>query len=249
MWYNGYKNHVEKYSGGVFVKSAKERRDEALFRDNLKNYILEGCSPVLTRYFCRKTITVTAVAMLLIGGIYPWFKFKGYFLLIPLVFVLVNLFCIITVYSVTSLKSKVYGHRERLIMNLVRSTMWTLDICLIEMMYFFTEIGVHISVLLLYVPVILVPVIMGFIAHKNMHTKRRSVPKAIVVASAGTSFFFYMWVTRMYRRYLRHNQFAFNITIIVLLAIMSTAVSTGLLNIQRLYYMDKYKITFEEETD
>ncbi len=231
------------------MKSEKERRDEALFRENIKDYILEGCSPVLTRYFCQKTLTITAVAMLLIGGIYPWFKFKGYFLLIPLVFVLVNLFCIITVYSVTSLKSKVYGHRERLIMNLVRSTMWTLDICLIELMYFFTEIGVHISVLLLYVPVILVPVIMGFIAHKNMRTKKRSVPKPVVAAGVGTSFLFYMRVTRMYRKYLRHNQLAFNITIILLLAIMSTAASTGLTNIQRLYYMDKYKITFEPETD
>ena len=231
------------------MKSAKERQADALFRDNLKNYILEACSPVLTRYFCQKTITITAVAMLLIGGIYPWFKLKGYMLLIPLVFVLVNILSVITVCSVTSLKSKVYGHRERLIMNLVRSMMWTLDICLIEMMYFFTEIEVHISVLLLYVPVILVPLIMGFIAHKNMRAKRRSAPKTIVAAGVGTSIFSYMWVTRMYRRYLRHNQLAFNITIILLLAIMSTAASTGLTNIQRLYYMDKYNITFETETD
>lgn len=236
--------------GGVFVKSAKEIRDEALFRENIKNYILEGCSPVLTRYFCRKTITVTAVAMLLIGGIYPWFKFKGYFLLIPLVFVLVNLFCIITVYSVTSLKSKVYGHRERLIMNLVRSTMWTLDICLIELMYFFIDIGVHISVLLLYVPVILVPLIMGFIAHKNMHTKKRSVPEPVVIAGMGTTYFLLsLWASRMYKRYLRYNRSAFNIAIMVLLLIINAAVSTVLLNIQRLYYMKKYNIDFETETE
>ena len=231
------------------MKSAKERRDESLFRDNLKNYILERCNPGLTRYFCRKTITVTAVAMLLIGGIYPWFKFKGYFLLIPLVFVLINIFSVIKVYSVTSLKSKVYGHRERLLMSCVIITTWFLDISLIELMHFFMTIGVHISVLLLYVPVILVPLIMGFIDHKNMRTKKRSVPKPVVGAGLGTSFFFYMWVTRQYRKYLQHNQFAFNITIIVLLAIMSTALSTGLLNIQRLYSMDKYKITFETETD
>jgi hypothetical protein len=70
-----------------------------------------------------------------------------------------------------------------------------------------------------------------------------------VVAGVGTSIFSYMWVTRMYRRYLKHNQTAFNIVMIVLLVIMSTALSTCLLNIQRLYYMDKYKITFETETD
>lgn len=231
------------------MKSAKEIRDEALFRENIKNYILERCDPRLTRYWCEKTITGTAVVMLLIGGIYPWFKFKGYFLLIPLVFDLINIFSVIKVYSVTSLKSKVYGHRERLLMNCVISTTWFLDICLIELMHFFMTIGVHISVLLLYVPVILVPLIMGFIAHKNMRTKKRSVPKPVVVAGLGTSFFFYIWVTRLYRRYLRHNPTAFNIVMIVLLVIMSTALSTCLLNIQRLYYMDKYKITFETETD
>lgn len=231
------------------MKSAKEIRDEALFRENIKNYILERCDPGLTRYWCKKTIIGTAVVMLLIGGIYPWFKLKGYLLLIPLVFVLINIFSVVKVYSVTSLKSKVYGPRERLIMNCVISTTWFLDISLIELMHFFMTIGVHISVLLLYVPVILVPLIMGFIAHKNMRTKKRSVPKPVVAAGVGTSFLFYMRVTRMYRKYLRHNQLAFNITIILLLAIMSTAASTGLTNIQRLYYMDKYKITFEPETD
>ena len=228
---------------------SKGLKDTALFEENLKNYILERCSPALTRYRCEKTITGTVVVMLLIGGIYPWFKLKGYFLLIPLVFVLINIFSVIKVYSVTSLKSKVYGHRERLLMNCVISTTWFLDISLIELMHFFMTIGVHISVLLLYVPVILVPLIMGFIAHKNMRTKKRAVPKPVVAAGLGTSFFFYIWVTRMYRRYLRHNQLAFNITIILLLAIMSTAASTGLTNIQRLYYMDKYNITFETETD
>jgi hypothetical protein len=232
------------------MKSAKERQAEALFRDNLKNYILEGCSPVLTRYFCRKTITVTAVAMLLIGGIYPWFKFKGYFLLIPLVFVLINIFSVIKVYSVTSLKSKVYGHRERLLMNCVISTTWFLDISLIELMHFFMTIGIHISVLLLYVPVILVPLIMGFIAHKNMRTKRRPVPKPVVVAGMGTTYFLLnMWYLRMYRRYLKHNPTAFNVVRIGLLLIINAGLSTVLLNIQRLYYMKKYNITFETETD
>ena len=229
---------------------SKTLKDTALFEENVRNYILERCSPALTRYWCEKTITGTAVVMLLIGGIYPWFKFKGYFLLIPLVFVLINIFSVIKVYSVTSLKSKVYGHRERLLMNCVISTTWFLDISLIELMHFFMTIGVHISVLLLYVPVILVPLIMGFIAHKNMRTKRRPVPKSVVVAGVGiTSFFLNMRATRMYRRYLRHNPTAFNIVMIVLLVIMSTALSTCLLNIQRLYYMDKYKITFETETD
>ena len=232
------------------MKSAKERQADALFRDNLKNYILEGCSPVLTRYFCRKTITVTAVAMLLIGGIYPWFKLKGYFLLIPLVFILVNVFSVIKVYSVTSLKSKVYGHRERLLMNCVISTTWFLDISLIELMHFFMTIGVHISVLLLYVPVILVPVIMGFIAHKNMRTKKRSVPKPVVIAGMGTTYFLLsLWASRMYKRYLRYNRSAFNIAIMVLLLIINAAVSTVLLNIQRLYYMKKYNIDFETETE
>lgn len=221
-----------------------------MFEENIKNYILEGCRPALTRYCCRRTIKGTAVVMLLIGGIYPWFKFKGYFLLIPLVFVLINIFSVITVYTVTSLKSKEYGHKERLIMSLVIGTTWLLDTCLIELMHFFMAVGVHISVLLLYVPVILVPLVMGFIAHKNMRTKRRPVPKPVVIAGLGTtSFFLNMWASRMYRKYLRNNRFAFNIVMIVLLVIMSTIMSTGLLNIQRLYYMKKYNVTFETETD
>ena len=232
------------------MKSAKEIRDEALFRENIKNYILERCDPGLTRYWCEKTITGTAVVMLLIGGIYPWFKLKGYLLLIPLVFVLINIFSVVKVYSVTSLKSKVYGPRERLIMNTVIGTTWLLDICLIELMYFFIDIGVHISVLLLYVPVILVPLIMGFIAHKNMHTKRRSVPKPVVIAGMGTTYFLLsLWASRMYKRYLRYNRSAFNIAIMVLLLIINAAVSTVLLNIQRLYYMKKYNIDFETETE
>lgn len=232
------------------MKNAKEIRDEALFRENIKNYILERCDPGLTRYWCEKTIIGTAVVMLLIGGIYPWFKLKGFFLLLPLVLVLINIFSVIKVYSVTSLKSKVYGPRERLIMNTVIGTTWLLDICLIETMYFFINVGVHISVLIFYVPVILVPLVMGFIAHKNMRTKRRPVPKPVVVTGVWTTYFFLsLWASRTYKKYLRYNRSAFNIAIMVLLLIINAALSTVLLNIQRLYYMKKYNITFETETD
>lgn len=227
------------------MKSTKEIKDTALFEENVKKYVLAGCMPKQDGKFYRSNI-IGPLLLTLLGGVYPGIILKGGYLLITGLLLLLNILSIWKIYSFTA---GGYTYKGCLTLNCILYTAWVLEFSLLELIYFSMLKGFHISVLLLYVPVILVPLIMGFIAHKNMHTKRRSVPKAIVVASAGTSFFFYMWVTRMYKKYLQHNRSAFNITIIVLLVIMSTAVSTGLLNIQRLYYMDKYKITFETETD
>jgi hypothetical protein len=247
MWYNGYKNHVEYYSGGVFMKSKKEIKDTAVVEENVKKYVLAGCMPKQDGKFYRSNI-IGPLLLTLLGGVYPGIVLKGGYLFITGLLLLLNILSIWKIYSFTA---GGYTYKGCLTLNCILYTAWVLEFSLLELIYFSMLKGFHISVLLLYVPVILLPLIMGFNAHRNMYKPRKSTSKVVVGAAVGTIGVSCGLLGRQIAKtyFSDVDQTTAIIIVLVCFVIVSTVMSVGLLNIQRLYYADKYKITFETETD
>jgi len=218
-----------------------------MFEENIKNYVLAGCNRIPDEKYYRRTVNGTLLLTLL-GGIYPGVVLKGGYLLITVLLLLLNILSIWKIYSFTS---GGYTYKGSLVLNCILCTAWVLEFSLLELMYFSMLKGFHISVLLLYVPVILFPLILGFIAHKNMHTKRRAAPKSVIGATVGAvGLVSGLLGRRIAKTYFSDvDQATAIIIVLACLVIVSTIISAGFLDVQRLYYMKKYNITFETETN
>lgn len=210
---------------------------------NITNYVRAGCEPIPDDKFFRQGI-LGPCFLTLLGGLYPGLVLKGPYLSIAFWLILINVISTIAVYKMAA-----YGitHKVCLKLKSVMCLAWVIELSLLEVMYFSLWRGFRISVLLLFTPIVLIPLIMGFVYHKNMKKPAKSSSKGsagskIGKIGGGCGIASYLLAKALFKDV---EQSTAIIAVLICITLINSIMSIGLLNIQRLYYMHKYNITFE----
>lgn len=210
---------------------------------NIKDYVRLGCDPIPDKQEFRKNVR-TPLWFTLILGLFPGFMLEGYWLLISCALILVNIISIKMVYTSSSF---IITLERCLMLKFVINLAWVIELSLLELMYFSLMIGFHASVLLLYLPFVFVPLSIGFFFHRQMKKKENSKPKnssPVIIGNLG----FLAGILGVYlsKVFLRDaDKGVVNVVLAVCVVLINSLISIGLLDIQKLYYVKKYNITFD----
>lgn len=213
-----------------------------MIRENVVEYIRKGCHPVPEdKQFVLRIVGTYILTFF--AGLYPGSMLRGNFLRIGLLLLLIDTIATIIVCRMIS-----YGvaHRECLILRLIISSTWIIELSLLEVFYYAMLLKkFHISVLLLFLPTIILPLVLGFFAHKSMKKAPEEKVKREKTGLLGCSTFAMGLVGFSFAKtFLKDvSQNAALIILLICFVGVSAIMSLDLLHIQRLYYMKKYNIT------
>lgn len=221
-----------------------------MFQENVIKYIRAGCEPVLEDKFfndqCKGLFVCTAF-MATVPGI----VLKGYFLLITILLYIANIVSAIALYKHTGYR---VSHKTYLKAKVILCLSWVFEWSLLVLMCFAIGYGFRATVILLYVPVVATPLTMGYINYRKLKKPIEYNPKSksTRVGSVGmVGFWSGMVITNVVRAVFGNVNVEQNTAIAIVLicfSIVNTAKSRGLVDIQRIYFMKKYNITFDPET-
>lgn len=166
-------------------------------------------------------------------------------LYIALVMVMIFL---LSICAVLMLKFKTLTITRKLIIQTIVCVSWFLQIVLLETIIFTTEYGWHLSILLLYLPGVLTPIIAGMVT--SLIIKKQTIifkkVRSIQLVIPGILTPLAGWRLGIILRDINDD---FTVPIILIcFTFVSSVFSVGFLNIQKLYYFKKLVKTGEVKT-
>ncbi len=175
----------------------------------------------------------------LIGGMAPGAILGGFWPFLLIVMLIVSVACVITTFKLSS-----YGLtlHDAFCLDAVIYGTWVVDLSILELMYFTMLKGFTPWFLLIYLPVICIPLFVGIQTHralkKGTYLKKKTAKSGIgaigfTAGILGANF------AAIFRNV---EQSTAIIIILVCLGIINSAMSLGLLSLQKLYYMKKCKM-------
>lgn len=204
-----------------------------MYIDNIANYIISGLGiPPEPKQF---KLLISGPAIWSLFCFVPGSVLGGYWLLLSILMLLSSFIAMILVFR---LSSKELTIKRRLILQLIIYSSYVLQFSLSEMLIFTMKYGFNIFLLLLYIPLILIPVLLGF---RNSKRLRKSVIFDLKQAAHSR-----VRITAMITGIIGMNIASFlkdvdqNTVVIILLtgcSLLNGIFSVGFLSIQRLYYL------------
>lgn len=204
--------------------------------ENAKLYIKNGLGFVPIKKEFRKHSFAPLLTTLLMGVVpgvvlgFPWY-------LITIVMLCISLF---TIFISFLYSQKIMSIKNRLILQLIVIVPWIIQLILIEIMYFSLIFQFNVCLLLLIIPIVLIPVLLGVKNHKEVCSeyiynfkgvnRSRLRISGIIIGILGMNF------AALFRN---AEQSVIVIIILICFTIVNSILSVGLLSIQRLYYLNK----------
>lgn len=206
--------------------------------DNIIKYIKSGLGFPAEKKFFRIQSAMPLLATLLMGLV-PGIVLGKHWQITSCVMIIVAILFLIIVmilseYSLTIAK--------RLILQTVICLGWIIEISLLEVMYFTLLYGFNVCLLVLYIPIILIPLLLGIKNKKDIEKDIAYEPKKIIYSRFRMSFFFAGILGMNFARVFRNSEQ--NVAIVIILicfTLLNSIFSVGLLSVQRLYYLIKLK--------
>lgn len=208
-----------------------------MYTDNMINYIKTGLGFVPEKKGFRKLI-VGPLLLTIFAGVGPGILLKGPWLVAMILMMVISFGALVTTFV---LSNQPLTTKVQLLLQTILYIGWVLTICLAQFMYYIMQYKVGILLFVLYLPVLLTPLLLGW---KYAREMKKSVPVTrkemtkykvrlglSVTGSAGIGFGAALF------RDIEQNM-AINV-VLILFMILNTVLSIGLLSIQRLYYLSK----------
>lgn len=154
-------------------------------------------------------------------------------------FMLVEFFVAVTI--VIALSSRKLTIKRRLVIQLVINLSWILQISLIEIIVFTMTYGWHVCLLLLFLPIVVIPLLLG-VRISIMLKKGNYISKKIKTNSLALGGTITGLIGMNFGAVFRNIEqgMAIILTLLVMLS-LNCIFSMGLLYIQKLYYLIKYE--------
>ena len=209
-----------------------------MYLDNIYKYISFGATFNEDKKTYRKNSLAPAV-LTIMTGMYPGAVLKSYWGYMSVAMILVSLACVLIVFKLSSSALTV---KDSLWIDVVISGAFVIDLSILELMCFTIWKGFSWWFLLIYLPIVLIPLFFGIKIHKALKKPDYDPPKA-TKGNTKTSFFFYGILGMNFAAIFRNvDQSTIVIMILLCGSIINGAMSLGFLSLQKLYYMKKYKI-------
>lgn len=204
--------------------------------ENAKLYIKNGLGFISTKKEFRKH-SFAPLLIALLTGVVPGVVLGFPWCLITIVMLIVSL---LTIFICFLYSKKVMTVKNRLILQLVVIVSWIIQLTLIEIMYFSLIFQFNISLLLLIVPIVLIPVLLGIKNHKEICSEKtynsKGVNRSKLHISGITIGILGMNFAALFRN---TEQSVVIIIVLICLTMVNSILSVGLLSIQRLYYLNR----------
>ena len=215
-----------------------------MYISNLTKYVRSGITDIPTRLdFVKQMLGI--ILFVILTGLYPGIL-GGVHLLLTILMIFIAILNTIILFKISSYTLTL---RRRWMLKSVIYVTCVLEFLLIELTYSFMLAGFNIAFLLLGLPIIIIPLWMGIrnniIFKKDIEYNPKGTTKSnmgiigftsgIVGASLGAAIF----------RNIDHTIVI--IIAVILLSLINSVMSIGLLSIQKVYFAQKYRITFEEK--
>ena len=211
--------------------------NDAMFLTNLANYINQGSVPTwMKKDFIKQVLCqfVLPFFSAVLGAV-----LKRHWLWMAAV-----MWCIAVINAVTVfvISSKGIDLKRRLILFSATSLAWVGEISVFEVMIYTAWRGFDLGVLLIFVPIVVIPMFIGIRTHKILKSETPYEPKksgrikyrmGFLAGLCGMSF------AALFRDI---GQDAAYIVILICFTVVNGLLSIGLLFIQKLYYMKKYNL-------
>ncbi len=209
-----------------------------IFMKNVVEYVSVGSvsnDEDTNRKHCKGPIILT-----LLAGTYPGIALKQYWLFMTLAMWIVSIACIWRVYSLSSYKTNL---KLSLQMNAWIYGAWVFDLSILELMYFTIWKGFTSWFLLIYFPVIFIPVFFAVKTHKRLkrpdYNTQKNVNHAVGAVGFTTGILGFSFA-RIFRNVEQSTAF---LVVLICFSIISAFMSLGLLSFLKLYYIKKYNIS------
>ena len=172
-------------------------------------------------------------------GIVPAGVLKGYWPFMTIAMILISIACIVTTFKLSEYGLTV---QDSLCLDVVIFGSWTLILSFIEIMYFTIWKGFTPWFLLIYAPIIFIPLFVGMKIRQALK-KENYNPKKMAKSGIGSVGFasgiLGMCFAAAFRNVEQSTAF---IVGLLCLSILNGFMSLGLLSLQKLYYMKKFKV-------
>lgn len=209
-----------------------------MYLDNIYKYLSIGSAFKEDEKAYRKNSFAPAL-LTAMAGILPGAILKGYWRYMSVAMILVSLACVVAVFKLSSYALTL---KDSFWADTVIFGTWVIDLSILELMYFTIWRGFSPWFLLIYLPVILMPLFWGIKIHKALK-KPDYNPKKVAKSNTKHSFFFFGALGIAFAATFRNvDQSTAFIVVLLCLSILNGFMSLGLLSIQKLYFMKKYKI-------
>ncbi|MBE6694578.1 MAG: hypothetical protein E7589_07425 [Ruminococcaceae bacterium] len=209
-----------------------------MYFDNVQLYVSNGYKKNKESY--RKAC-IGPVLLGIMAGLVPGVILKSYWLYMSVTLLVVSLACMLIVFWGSS---RDLSLTRRLCLDTVIYGAWVLNLSILELMYFMMWKRFTPWFLLVYLPVILVPLFSGIQIHKALK-KSDYNSKKIVQSNVRTISFLSGILGMNFAAIFRNaNQGVAFIVVLLCLSILNAFMSLGLLSLQKLYYIKKLNISW-----
>ena len=153
--------------------------------------------------------------------------------------ILISIACVVTAFK---LSSYVLTLPDALCLDAVIFGAWILDLSILELMYFTMWKGFTPWLLLMYLPIVVIPLFFGFNIYKALKNDHYNAtkpakgglgPVGITAGMLGMNF------AAIFRNV---EQSTAVVAVLICISLLNGFMSLGLLSLQKLYYLKKYKL-------
>lgn len=216
-----------------------------MYLENISKYITSGAIFAKNKKAYRKNSS-GPVLLTILAGIVPGVVLRGYYLCLTAILVILAFSCALSVYRITS---NILTLKKKLILETIIYGTWVSELSILEFMYFTMWKGVNFWVLLIYLPVILVPIFAGIKANKMMKGLNY-IPKSIAQNNIRVVGFFAGILGMNFMAIFRNIDQSIAIVIgLLCFSVLNGFMSLGLLSIQKLHYLKKYNLSITTQGD
>lgn len=199
----------------------------SIFSTNKKDYRRNSFGPFL----------LTAIV-----GLVPGIILGSYFLVMTIALSIIALLC---VFSVFIISFKILTSKICLILDCIIFGSWVIEISILEFMYFSLWRGPNPWILLIYIPTILIPLLLGVKIHRLLKNSNYSSKNVIRGGVKTVSWIFGLQCVNFAAVFRNVDQSVAFIIVLLGFSILNAFMSLGLLSVQKLYYAKKYNIRLE----
>ncbi len=209
-----------------------------MYLDNIRQYVALGSMFDEDEKTYRKH-SFGPILLTLLAGTFPAQALKGYWSYMTVAMFLISIACVVTVFKLSSF---VLTLHDALCLDAVIFGAWVLDLSILELMYFTMWEGFTPWLLLMYLPILVVPLFFGFKIYKALKSDHYSTTKpakgglggvGITAGILGMSF-----AAIIFRNV---EQSTAVVVILICISLLNGFMSLGMLSLQKLYYLKKYK--------
>lgn len=214
-----------------------------MYLTNVKKFVRMGTNVIPTHEKCMKEMLGPALFAGM--GVFFCCLLKGYYLLIALALVLIVALNMIITYKISSCTMTL---RRCLMLKSVLYVTYIIVLSLFELIFFLMWKGLHPSVILLYIPIIIIPIWIMWQNYRIMKKETEYTPKSTVVSNIGKMGFTSGIIGANIARIFKNVEQSTAIIIILIgVTFVNSLMSVGLGFIQKVYWAEKYRITFEDD--